>query len=171
VTASPLPLLFAGRALLAALLLLTLGAAAGADDLRGRVEWIYDGDTIRVAGIGKVRLLGIDTPEREAGPRDRFFVKLGGNGATLRRIAGEALRFNIEQAKGREVRLATDRQRRDRYGRLLAYVVLPDGRLLNRLLLEKGYAIVYRRFDFARKADFLAAETEARRHGAGLWAR
>jgi len=171
VTIPPHPLRFPGRALLAALFLLALAAAAGADDLRGRVEWVYDGDTIRVAGVGKVRLIGIDTPEHEAGPRDRFFVKLGGNGSTLRRVAGEALRFNIEQTKGREVRLTTDRQRRDGYGRLLAYVALPDGRLLNRLLLEKGYAVVYRRFDFARKEDFLAAEAQAKRQGAGLWGR
>jgi len=171
VTVLPPPLRFPGQALLVTLLLLTLSAAAGAETLRGRVEWVYDGDTIQVAGLGKVRLLGIDTPEREAGPRDRFFVKLGGNGAALRRIAGEALRFNIEQAKGREVHLATDRERRDGYGRLLAYVTLPDGQLLNRLLLEKGYAVVYRRFDFARKMDFLAAEAQAKRQGAGLWGR
>lgn len=157
--------------LLLALLLLVFATAAGAGELRGRVEWIYDGDTIKVAGVGKVRLLGIDTPEREASGRDRFFVKLGGNGKILRRIAGEVLRFNIDNIKGKEVRLTLDHEKRDAYGRLLAYVTLPDGRLLNRLLLEKGYAVVYRRFDFRLKDDFLAAEEQARRRKAGLWAR
>jgi len=171
VTATPPSLRSLSRAFLAALLLLTLAATAGAEELRGRVEWVYDGDTIRVAGIGRVRLLGIDTPEREASGKDRFFVRLGGSGKGLRRIAGEALSFNIEQVKGREVRLTTDREERDVYGRLLAYVTLPDGRLLNRLLLEKGYAVVYRRFDFARKGEFLAAEEEAKRQGTGLWGR
>ena len=156
-------------AFLTSLFLLFCITTAIAGELRGKVEWIYDGDTIRVAGVGKVRLLGIDTPEREASDRDRFFVKLGGNGKALRRIAGEALRFNIETVKGRDVRLTLDREQRDNYGRLLAYVTLPDGRLLNRLLLEKGYAVVYRRYDFLRKSEFLAAEEQARRAKTGIW--
>lgn len=158
-------------ALLTGLLLLSCITAAAAGELRGKVEWIYDGDTIKVTGIGKVRLLGIDTPERETSDRDRFFVKLGGNGKVLRRIAGEALRFNIETVKGKEVRLTLDREKRDQYGRLLAYVTLPDGRLLNRVLLEKGYAVVYRRYDFLRKEEFLAAEEQARRGRVGIWLR
>ncbi|HEY7745333.1 MAG TPA: thermonuclease family protein [Desulfuromonadales bacterium] len=159
------------RVLFLTLLLLAVAAGTGAGELRGRVEWIYDGDTIKVAGVGKVRLLGIDTPEREESDKDRFFIKLGGNGKTLRRIAGEALRFNIATIKGKDVRLTLDHEKRDAYGRLLAYVTLPDGRLLNRLLLEKGYAVVYRRFDFRLKEDFLAAEAEARHRKVGLWAR
>lgn len=156
-------------ALFLALLLLTFVTGASAGELRGRVEWIYDGDTIKVAGVGKVRLLGIDTPEREASERGRFFVKLGGNGKALRRIAGEALKFNIAQVKGKEVRLTLDHEKRDAYGRLLAYVTLPDGRLLNRLLLERGYAVVYRRFDFRLKEEFLVVEEQARREKVGLW--
>lgn len=157
------------RGIFLALFLLAVATAAGAGELRGRVEWIYDGDTIKVAGVGKVRLLGIDTPERGASDKDRFFVKPGGNGKTLRRIAGEALRFNIAHVKGKEVRLTLDHEKRDAYGRLLAYVTLPDGRLLNRLLLEKGYAVVFRRYDFRLKEDFLAAEEQARRVKVGLW--
>jgi micrococcal nuclease len=122
-----------------------------------------------VAGVGKVRLLGIDTPEREASEKDRFFVKLGGNGKVLRHIAGEALKFSMAQVKGKEVRLTLDHEQRDAYGRLLAYVTLPDGRLLNRLLLERGYAVVYRRFDFRLKEEFLAVEEQARRKKVGLW--
>jgi micrococcal nuclease len=159
------------RGIFLALLLLAVATAAGAGELRCKVEWIYDGDTIKVAGIGKVRLLGIDTPEREESDKDRFFVKLGGNGKTLRRIAGEALRFNIAHVKGKEVRLSLDHEKRDAYGRQLAYVTLPDGRLLNRLLLEKGYAVVYRRFDFRLKEEFLGAEEQARHMKVGLWAR
>ena len=157
--------------LLFILLQLDLAAGGEAADLRGRVKWIYDGDTIEVAGIGQVRLIGIDTPERKDGERDRFFVKLGGNGKILRRIAEEALQFNIRRVKGKEVRLEVDHEPRDTYGRLLAYVILPDGRMLNRVLLEKGYAVVYRRFDFRLKEDFLEAEAGARRGKAGLWAR
>ena len=55
------------------------------------------------------------------------------------------------------------------YGRLLAYVYLPDGRLLNRMLLEQGLAAVYRKFTFRMKTDFLTAEQQARQAGIGLW--
>ena len=160
-------------AILLLFILMLLGLADGCEaaDLRGRVEWIYDGDTIEVAGIGQVRLIGIDAPEKKDSERDRFFVKLGGNGKSLRRIAEEALQFNIRRVKGKEVRLEVDHEPRDTYGRLLAYVILPDGRMLNRVLLEKGYAVVYRRFDFRLKEDFLEAEAGARRGKAGLWAR
>lgn len=151
------------------LLLLLLGASAQARQLQGRVLWIYDGDTLKVAGVGKVRLLGIDAPEHEDSPRDRYYLRQGIPRKRLRRIARKALRFNIETVKDREVRLLTDRSERDRYGRLLAYVVLPDGRMLNRVLLEKGYAAVYRRFDFRLKKDFLRTEADARRKKIGLW--
>ncbi len=160
--------------LLLPLCLLLLAAAplrAAERPLCGTVTWVYDGDTLEVAGVGRVRLIGIDTPEKEAGDRDRSFRRLGADTRSLRRISGEALRFNIAAAKGKTVVLEPDREPRDRYGRLLAYVRLPDGRLLNRLLLEQGYAVVYRRFDFRLKEEFLAAEAEAKRRGVGVWAK
>jgi len=135
----------------------------------GKVTWIYDGDTLKVAGIGKVRLLGIDTPETEDSPRDSYLQRQGVAKTTLRRVAAAALKFNIAQVKGKRVRLEYDGERRDRYGRTLAYVYLPDGTLLNRLLLEKGYAVVYRRFDFQRKKEFLRAEAAARKLKLGVW--
>lgn len=144
-------------------------APAAPDTLTGTVRWIYDGDTIEVAGIGPVRLLGIDAPEHEASSRDAWFRRQGIAPAVLRRINKEGRRFFIANVKNRTVALFCEPESRDRHGRLLAYVTLPDGRLLNRLMLEKGYAVVYRRFDFALKDDFLAAEAEARRNRAGLW--
>jgi micrococcal nuclease len=50
-------------------------------------------------------------------------------------------------------------------------VYLLDGRLLNRLLVEQGLAVVYRRFAFRMKEEFLIAESEARQSGVGLWAK
>lgn len=151
------------------LLLLLLTGPALAANPAGRVTWIHDGDTIAVAGFGKVRLLGIDTPERAASARDDHLLRQGVPEPILRRTAGQALAFAISEVKGRTVTLAFDGDRRDRHGRLLAYVTLPDGRLLNRLLLERGLAVVYRRFEFRLKDDFLAAEAQARQHGVGLW--
>lgn len=135
----------------------------------GTVVRVYDGDTIEVADVGKVRLLGIDAPEFEASGRDRFYLRRDISPETLRRTARRARSFTIDQARGKHVSLTLDHQHRDRYDRLLAYVHLPDGRLLNRLLVKKGLAAVYRRFDFRMKEDFLDAEAEARRAGRGMW--
>ena len=146
-------------------------AGAQSSALTGEVTWVYDGDTLELAGIGKVRLIGIDVPERKPSVRDRFLVDQGIEPARLREIHAQAIAFVIKTAKGKMVDLSLDRDTRDRHGRFLAYVVLPDGRNLNRLLLEKGLAVVYRRFDFDLKDDFLSAEAEARRRGHGLWAK
>lgn len=137
---------------------------------QGTVTWIYDGDTLAVEPYGKVRLVGIDTPERENSSRDQFLTDRGISAARQREVYRAAKAFNISQVKGQQVNLVLEDPPRDRHGRLLAYVYLPDGRLLNRLLIEQGLAVVYRRFAFKLKEDFLAAEAEARRTGAGLWA-
>jgi micrococcal nuclease len=156
-------------ALLIGLLLTCACSEAASKGTSGVVEWVYDGDTLQVKGIGKVRLIGIDTPEREDSPRDQSFTRLGARQRQLRPIGQAALRFNIAQAKGKSVRLDFDGPRKDRHDRTLAYVYLPDGRLLNRLLLEQGYAVVYRRFDFQHRDDFLRAEAVAREARLGLW--
>ena len=158
--------------LLGCLLGLTLWATATltAESISGQVSWVYDGDTLEVEGVGKVRLLGIDTPEREDSPRDRYYqTRQPISSERLRAVSRAALKFNIRQAKGKLVTLEFDLQKKDRFGRTLAYVYLPDGTLLNRLLVEQGLAATYRRFDFRLKADFLAAEALARSAGIGLW--
>jgi len=157
------------RALSLTLLALLLATLAAAEPLSGRVVRIYDGDTLVVDGIGEVRLLGIDAPEHEASQRDGYYVRRGIAPATLRRIAAEAKRYLQRQAQAQTVRLDSDATERDRYGRRLAYVYLPDGRLLNRLLLDEGLAVVYRRFAFVQKDAFLAAESLAQQRGVGLW--
>jgi micrococcal nuclease len=143
--------------------------AAVRETASGKVLWIYDGDTLKVSGIGKVRLIGIDAPEREPSQRDDYFRRQGIVPATLRRIHREGRDFLIEKVKGETVSLDWEQPERDRHGRLLAYVILPDGRCLNELMLEKGYAVVYRRFDFSLKPDFLKAEESARSNKQGLW--
>ncbi len=152
------------------LLFLLFSSSAFAESRSGNVSWIYDGDTIKVDGIGKVRLIGIDAPEKEASPRDDYYQRHDQiDPATLRKIAQQAFNFNIETVKNRRVKLEFDHEKTDRYGRTLAYVILPNGHTLNQLLLEKGFAAVYRRFDFQRKHDFLLAEKSARDRQQGLW--
>lgn len=144
---------------------------ASAGETRGRVLWVYDGDTLKVAGVGKVRLLGIDTPENEASSRDATYQRAGITPEKLRTGAKRAKAFLVNTATGEDVSLTYDRERTDRYGRTLAYVTLNDGRMLNRELIKEGLALVYRRFDFRLKDDFIRSEAEARASGRGLWAR
>ncbi len=160
-------------ALLAATLLFAQAGAAPSKPatLTGTVTWIYDADTFEVAPHGKVRLLGIDAPEKFASDRDRNFTRLGIAAKRLRSIHGAGLAWCIHNVKGHQVSLLLEESPRDRHGRLLAYIRLPDGRLLNRVLLEEGLVIVYRRFPFELKTDFMAAETRAQQDQVGLWAR
>jgi micrococcal nuclease len=145
-----------------------LSAAAG--EVRGRVSWVYDGDTVKVEGVGKVRLIGIDTPEKKASERDKTFRRAGVSPRQLRAGAKRATDYLIRNGKGKIVTLTFDRDKTDHYGRILAYLTLPDGRMLNRELLREGLACVYRRFDFRWREDFIQMEAAAQSAGRGLWA-
>lgn len=147
------------------LLVWTLAACATAVDADepARLLRVFDADTILVQmadGVReKVRLLGVDAPEVQ-GYRD---AEAGGEEAKAR---AQAL------LGAGPLQLETDKTAdgRDRYGRLLCYVRLPDGRDLGRTLIEEGYARAYRRFTYRRSKDYLSAETQARSAGRGLWA-
>jgi micrococcal nuclease len=105
-------------------------ARSGGEAPTVRVVAVIDGDTIDVAWGGRrerVRLLGVDTPETVDPNRP-----VGCYGP-------EASAFTHQRLRGRDVRLRFDRQRRDKYGRLLAYVEV-DGRRFNDELLTGGYA-------------------------------
>jgi len=132
-------------------------AAASAATLR--VRQVIDGDTITVSGIGTVRLLGVDAPEKTGGYRES---EPYGDAAT---------RFMKTLLDGKLVRLEYDGERKDQYDRTLAYVFLEDGTLANEAIIRAGFAETYRRFTYRRKADFQAAEREARQARRGMWAR
>ncbi|HEX4867094.1 MAG TPA: thermonuclease family protein [Acidimicrobiales bacterium] len=129
----------------------------------GIVTHPVDGDTVDVnlGGVDeRVRLIGIDTPESVA--RDRP-VECYGPEAKDR--MAELL------PPGTGVRLERDVEARDRYGRLLAYVIrLQDNVDINLLLVQEGYAEA-RRFEpnVARQAELDRAEAEAMAAGRGLW--
>lgn len=125
-------------------------------DRHARVTSVTDGDTIRLGELGPVRLIGIDTPE------------VHGGGECFGR---EASRFAERLAPaGTRVRYRAGVEPRDPYGRLLAYVWLPDGRMLNRALVEGGYAqalTIPPNVEFAQ--SFRRAARAAREAGLGLW--
>jgi micrococcal nuclease len=128
-----------------------------------RVLRVVDGDTIRVRLDGRterVRYIGVDTPES---------VKPG---TPVQCFAKRAAAANAALVAGREVRLVGDVERRDRYGRLLAYVYRePDGAFVNALLVRDGYARtlpIAPNVAHARQLSRLART--ARESGRGLWA-
>lgn len=127
------------------------------------VTHISDGDTITVRIGGKeetVRLLGVDTPEVKD-PRKPV------------QCFGQAASAHTKQAlSGKKVRLEPDSTNsdRDKYGRLLRYVYLPDGTLYNASLLRDGYAFAYTVFPLTKLEEFRALEREARTANRGLWA-
>ena len=138
-----------------ALLWLLAGAAVPAE--AQRVRQVIDGDTITVSGVGVVRLLGVDAPEKTGGyrPSEPY-----GDAAT------KAMRALVE---GQVVRLEYDGPRTDQYNRTLAYVFLPDGRCANEAIIRAGFAETYRRFDYVKKPQFQAAEREAKDAKRGMW--
>lgn len=144
------------RSAVCALVLCAL-ALTPAPAVAQRVRQVFDGDTISVAGVGVVRLIGVDAPEKTGGYRasEPF-----GDAATA---------FARTLLAGQEVRLEYDGPRQDQYHRTLAYVFLADGRLANLEIIRAGWAEVYRRFDYARKPAFYAAEREAQDARRGMW--
>jgi micrococcal nuclease len=115
-----------------------------------------DGDTLWLSGIGKVRLIGIDTPE--------VFGKSECFGHAASAFTARVL------PPGAHVRYRLGVDPRDRYGRALAYVYLDDGRMFNELLAERGYATpltIPPNVDYADR--FVAAARRAREANRGLW--
>ncbi|MGI6433219.1 MAG: thermonuclease family protein [Sphaerochaetaceae bacterium] len=124
---------------------------------------VVDGDTVRVV-FGReqeehiVRLIGIDTPEtvHPSKPVEYF--------------GQQASEFTKSRLQNQTVFVAFDWDIRDKYGRLLAYLYLPDGTCFNALIIQKGYAYAYMRFPFQFSAEFARYQKEAQQHFRGLWA-
>lgn len=129
-----------------------------------RVAKVVDGDTLDLDipdgkhGYTRVRLWGVDTPET---------VKPN---TPVQHFGPEASQFSRSLAAGQTVRIELDaKDTRDRHGRLLAFLYLADGRMLNRLLVEEGYAYADPRFNHAFKGEFARLMDRARKQGIGLW--
>ena len=127
------------------------------DERKTRVIAVVDGDTISVLISGfyerRVRYIGVDAPEMR---RDCF--------------ASEATAANRQLVLGKDVALERDVSDTDRFGRLLRYVYLPTGEMVNELLVRGGYAVA-RHYppDTKYRARFEAAERQAQQANAGLW--
>lgn len=144
-----------------ALLLALAGCRAGSQEPAGPVRGtqpctitrIVDGDTVHCRGVGSVRLIGIDAPERSQPP----FA--GRSTAALARLL----------PVGTEAALERDVEARDRNGRVLGYL-WREGRLVNWRMVRDGFAVTLTYPPNVQYAGPLAAaQREARAAGAGLW--
>jgi micrococcal nuclease len=137
------------------------------------VRSVLDGDTIEVAREGRtdrVRLIGIDTPEAHESAKLERLVARGQDRAQILALGRQATAFTRERLLGRRVDLELDVEPRDRYGRLLAYVWLPDGTLFNATLLEAGQARLLTIPPNLRYVErFVPLERAAREARRGLW--
>ena len=132
----------------------TRGGANSSGSSQGSlVRRVIDGDTIVLANGSRVRYIGIDTPERG----EPFF--------------DQATEVNRRLVEGRRVQLLKDQSDKDRFGRLLRYVLAGDI-LVNAELVREGLAEAKRYEPDVKFADcFDALMLEARENRRGLWTR
>ncbi|MCX5806170.1 MAG: thermonuclease family protein [Proteobacteria bacterium] len=121
------------------------------------VNKIIDGDTVRLDTGETVRYLGIDTPE----------LSKKGIGAEF--YAREAAKYNKKLVYMKKVRLEFDVEKKDQYGRLLAYVFVKD-LFVNAELVKLGYAKVMVKLPNAKYKDMLLNHQKtAMDEERGLW--
>jgi len=126
---------------------------------------VVDGDTLHIDipdrddDKTKVRLLGIDAPELATSGKEAMYY------------GRQAANFLERLADGKQVRVYLDERAgsRDKYGRLLAYIELPDGQFANEVLLSAGCVYADRRFPHGYSQKYLRLEDTARSQKVGLW--
>lgn len=141
-----------------------------------QVSDIVDGDTYKILIQNqefKVRLLGIDTPESSNNPKTRRDSQRDGQDVqeiiTLGKLATEFVHNYLNE--GDSVRLELDVEHFDRYDRILAYVYLMDGRMMNEILVREGYAQIMTYPPNVKYQElYLDANRAARENKRGLWA-
>ena len=126
------------------------------------IDHFIDGDTIAVnmnGTVETVRMIGVDTPETH---RPNSPVQCYGP---------EAAAYTKQLIGGNRVRLQADPldTNRDRYNRLLRYIYLPDGRMVETELISNGYGFAYTQFPFEKTDEFTADQDSAKQQAKGLW--
>jgi len=125
-----------------------------------KVAHIYDGDTIKLTDGRKVRLIGINTPERgRNGKKDQPFY-----------LAAKNQLQKIIKTNHHQLNIVFGNEKHDRYRRLLAHIFTPDGKNINATLLKKGLGF---RITVPPNLKYYQcyknAETEAQKNKRGIW--
>jgi micrococcal nuclease len=125
---------------------------------------VIDGDTldIDIADVNhnhtRIRLWGVDSPETKSPYSSVMY------------FGPEGAEFAEMSVLGKQVRIYLEEHRtRGKYGRLLAYVQLPEGEFLNEVLVSEGFAYADLRFRHSLYQKYKQLELSARRHQKGLW--
>lgn len=135
------------------------------------VKRVIDGDTIQLENGERLRLIGIDTPEmHESDKLYRDSQRTRQDIRTIKELGRRAYQFTKNLVEAKRVSLEFDVEKRDKYGRLLAYVYLKDGTFLNAKIVEEGYASLMTVPPNVKYADlFLKLYQQARQNRRGLW--
>jgi len=146
---------FAMPILLVVLAAIFLPLTAFADH---KVVRVYDGDTVLLENGTRLRYLGIDTPEVDHdGGRSDF-------------MAEEARDVNRKLVEGKRVTLEYDQEKVDPHGRHLTYLFLPNGEMVNAVLVRRGLAHVMSIRPNLKYRDMLVGcQREAMTEGLGIW--
>ena len=128
---------------------------------------VVDGDTLdldipdpcRHETFTRVRLWGVDAPETKHPTSPPMY------------FGPEASRWATDRALGQQVTVTLEpfKATRGKYHRLLAYIYLPDGQMLNEQLIALGFGYADERFDHMLRTKFLQTEKHAQRQKLGLW--
>ncbi|KKS14259.1 hypothetical protein A2617_02935 [Candidatus Daviesbacteria bacterium RIFOXYD1_FULL_41_10] len=123
--------------------------------MKGKVERVVDGDTIVLANGSVVRYVGITAPE---------------NNEPFEKQSSEE---NKKLVEGKSVILEYDNYKGDKFGRILAYVIV-DGKNVSVEMARKGLAqvVIYqKKKPFIYAKELLNAQTEARKNRRGIWSK
>lgn len=128
-------------------LFITISFAA---TITGKVVRVLDGDTIEVL-VDKepirIRLAEIDCPEKK-------------------QPFGQAAKKYVLEVAAHEI-VTVETKTKDRYGRTIGVVMLPNGKSLNQLLIRNGYAWHYKKY--SKDTSLTELENQARMDKVGLW--
>ena len=145
----------------------------GSDGGLHMITYVYDGDTVKLDNGERVRLIGIDSPEAHVNAKlARDVGRRRMDGDTQLRMGMRASEFAHSFLDGKQVRVEYDVEKRDQYGRLLAYLYLSDGTFVNEKIIREGYAYPLTIPPNVRHAaEFADWFREARHNRRGLWSR
>jgi len=122
------------------------------------VKWVNDGDTIVLNDGRHVRYIGINAPE------------IAHENCKAEAFGYAAKKYNQSIVQSKKVRLEFDKEKYDRYGRLLAYIYLLDGTFINKKMIEKGFAYLLPRSPNEKyEKMFLQTQRGAMLSKQGMW--